>query len=134
PFKPDNGLFAIVPDLDSGPRYRVKFPAEHQERLLGIDPQPLVAAIETHLQQSADKASPLPVPMGLNLDTLQHLHAAWGQSSERGFQRTVGHGTLTLCVGMSALHFYLGGKRPFNDILKKPGARPAQFSATAPTG
>jgi hypothetical protein len=134
PFKPDNGLFAIVPDLDSGPRYRTKFPAEHQERLLGIDPQPLVAAIETHLQQSADKASPLPVPMGLNLDTLQHLHAAWGQASERGFQRTVGHGTLTLCVGMSALHFYLGGKRPFNDILKKPGARPAQFSATEPTG
>ncbi|ATE79989.1 MULTISPECIES: molecular chaperone [Pseudomonas] len=134
PFKPDNGLFAVAPDLDSGPRYRVKFPAEQQERLLGIDPQPLVAAIEIHLQQSADKASPLPVPTGLNLDTLQHLYAAWGQASERGFQRTVGHGTLTLCVGMSALHFYLGGKRPFNDILKKPGARPAQFSAAEPAG
>lgn len=134
PFKPDNGLFAVAPDLDSGPRYRVKFPAEQQERLLGIDPQPLVAAIEIHLQQSADKASPLPVPTGLNLDTLQHLYAAWGQASERGFQRTVGHGTLTLCVGMSALHYYLGGKRSFNDILKKPGARPAQFSAAEPAG
>ena len=134
PAKPDNGLFAIAPDLDTGPRYRSKFLAEQQESLLGIDPQPLVAAIETHLQQSADKASPLPVPTGLNLDTLQHLHAAWGQAAERSFQRTVGHGTLTLCVGMSALHFYLGGQRSFNDILKKPGARPAQFSATDPTG
>ncbi len=133
PAKPDNGLFAIAPDLDTGPRYRSKFLAEQQESLLGIDPQPLVAAIETHLQQSADKASPLPVPTGLNLDTLQHLHAAWGQAAERSFQRTVGHGTLTLCVGMSALHFYLGGQRSFNDILKKPGARPAQFSATDPT-
>ena len=133
PAKPDNGLFAIAPDLDSGPRYRSKFLAEQQESLLGIDPQPLVAAIETHLQQSADKASSLPVPTGLNLDTLQHLHAAWGQAAERSFQRTVGHGTLTLCVGMSALHFYLGGQRSFNDILKKPGARPAQFSATDPT-
>lgn len=134
PAKPDNGLFAIAPDLDTGPRYRSKFLAEQQESLLGIDPQPLVAAIETHLQQSADKVSPLPVPAGLNLDTLQHLHAAWGQAAERSFQRTVGHGTLTLCVGMSALHFYLGGQRSFNDILKKPGARPAQFSATDPTG
>ncbi|WP_030130336.1 hypothetical protein [Pseudomonas sp. QTF5] len=133
PAKADNGLFAIAPDLDTGPRYRSKFPAEQQESLLGIDPQPLVAAIETHLQQSADKVSPLPVPAGLNLDTLQHLHAAWGQAAERSFQRTVGHGTLTLCVGMSALHFYLGGQRSFNDILKKPGARPAQFSATDPT-
>ncbi|WP_448110234.1 molecular chaperone [Pseudomonas lini] len=134
PAKADNGLFAIAPDLDIGPRYRSKFLAEQQESLLGIDPQPLVAAIETHLQQSADKASPLPVPTGLNLDTLQHLHAAWGQTAERSFQRTVGHGTLTLCVGMSALHFYLGDKRSFNDILKKPGSRPAQFSATDPTG
>ena len=133
PAKPDNGLFAIAPDLDTGPRYRSKFLAEQQERLLGIDPQPLVMAIENHLQQSADKVSPLPVPAGLNLDTLQHLHAAWGQAAERSFQRTVGHGTLTLCVGMSALHFYLGGQRSFNDILKKPGARPAQFSATDPT-
>ncbi|MGE7963411.1 molecular chaperone [Pseudomonas sp. NPDC089918] len=133
PAKPDNGLFAIAPDLDTGPRYRSKVLAEQQESLLGIDPQPLVMAIENHLQQSADKVSPLPVPAGLNLDTLQHLHAAWGQAAERSFQRTVGHGTLTLCVGMSALHFYLGGQRSFNDILKKPGARPAQFSATDPT-
>ncbi|WP_367373936.1 molecular chaperone [Pseudomonas lini] len=134
PAKPDNGLFAIAPDLDTGPSYRSKFLAEQQERLLGIDPQPLVAAIEIHLQQPADKVLPLPVPAGLSLDTLQHLHAAWGQAAERSFQRTVGHGTLTLCVGMSALHFYLGGQRSFNDILKKPGARPAQFSATDPTG
>ncbi|MCO8310354.1 molecular chaperone [Pseudomonas mandelii] len=133
PAKPDNGLFAIAPDLDTGPRYRSKFRVEEQQSLLGIDPQPLVAAIEIHLQQSADKVSPLPVSAGLNLDTLQHLHAAWGQAAERSFQRTVGHGTLTLCVGMSALHFYLGGQRSFNDILKKPGARPAQFSATDPT-
>jgi hypothetical protein len=133
PAKLDNGLFAIAPDLDTGPRYRSKFLAEQQERLLGIDPQPLVMAIENHLQQSTDKVSPLPIPVGLNLDTLQHLHAAWGQAAERSFQRTVGHGTLTLCVGMSALHFYLGGQRSFNDILKKPGARPAQFSATDPT-
>jgi hypothetical protein len=134
PGKPDNGLFAIAPNLDTGPRYRSKFLAEEQKSLLGIDPQPLVAAIEVHLQQSADKASPLPVPAGLNLDTLQHLHAAWGQAAERSFQRTVGHGTLTLCVGMSALHFYLGGQRSFSDILKKPGARPARFSATDPAG
>ncbi|UVK99283.1 molecular chaperone [Pseudomonas sp. B21-048] len=133
PAKPDNGLFAIAPDLDTGPRYRSKFPAEQQKRLLGIDPQPLVAAIETHLQ-SADKASSLLVPAGLTLDTLQHLYAAWGQAAERSFQRTVGHGTLTLCVGMSALHFYLGEQRSFSDILKKPGARPAQFSVIDPTG
>jgi hypothetical protein len=133
PGKPATGLFAVAPDLDTGPRYRTKFRAEQQESLLGIDPQPLVAAIEAHLQKN-DSSSPLPVPTGLSLDTLQHLHAAWGQTAERSFQRTVGQGTLTLCIGMSALHFYLGGQRSFSDILKNHGARPAQFSVTSATG
>ncbi|MBK5352856.1 molecular chaperone [Pseudomonas sp. TH41] len=126
-----DGLFAILPDLDTGPRYRTKFRAEQQESLLGIDPHPLVAAIEAHLQ-NIDTTTPLPVPTGLSVDTLQHLHAAWGQTAERSFQRTAGQGSLTLCVGMSALHFYLGGQRSFSDILKNPGTRPAQFSATTP--
>lgn len=133
PGQPSTGLFAVAPDVDTGPRYRTKFRAEQQESLLGIDPQPLVAAIEGHLQKT-DSSSPLPVPSGLSLDTLQHLSAAWGQTTERSFQRTVGQGTLTLCVGMSALHFYLGGQRSFSDLLKNHGARPAQFSATPVTG
>lgn len=131
PGQPADGLFAVAPDLDTGPRYRSKFRAEQQDSLLGVDPQPLVTAIEAHLQGTLG-TSPLLVPSGLSLDTLQHLLAAWGQAAERSFQRTVGQGTLTLCVGMSALHFYLGGERSFSDILKNPGTRLAQFSAMSP--
>lgn len=131
PETPADGLFAIAPELDIGPRYRSKFRPGQQERLLGFDPQPLVTAIDAHLEKN-DGESPLPVPAGLSLDTLQHLSAAWGQAVERSFQRTASQGTLTLCVGMSALHFYLGGQRPFSEILKNPGARRAQFTAISP--
>jgi hypothetical protein len=134
PSNPADELFAVAPDLDIGPRYRSKFRAEQQDSLLGVDPQPLVAAIEAHLQGNNSGSTPLPVPAGLTLDTLQHLHAAWGQAAERSFQRTVGQGSLTLCVGMSALHFYLGGQRSFSDILKNPGTRLAKFSALPLTG
>ncbi|MBD9442357.1 molecular chaperone [Pseudomonas sp. PDM04] len=127
------GLFAVAPALDVGPRYRTKFRPEQLESLLAFDPQPLVAAIEGHLQNS-DSPTPLPVPAGLSLDTLQHLSAAWGQAVERSFQRTASQGTLTLCVGMSALHFYLGGQRPFSEILKTPGVGRAQFKASEPAG
>lgn len=133
PGKPAKGLFAISSDIDTGPRYSTRFRPEQQDSLLGIDPQPLVAAIEAHLQKT-DSATPLPVPAGLSLDTLQHLHAAWGQTAERGFQRTVGQSTLTLCIGMSALHYYLGGQRSFSDLLKHSGSRPAQFSAISSAG
>jgi len=123
-----SSLFAVAPELDVGPRYRSKFRAEQQPTLQGFDPQPLVRAIATHLEQPAENN--LPVPGGMSVDTLHHLQAAWGEAAERSFQRTEGNGTLTLCVGMSALHYYLGGERSFNEILKSPTTRKARFEAS----
>ncbi|WP_432218401.1 molecular chaperone [Pseudomonas kribbensis] len=127
------GLFAISAEIDAGPRYRSKFRSEQQPGLLGFDPQPLVNAIEAHLLHQ-DTSTPLPVPSGLTLDTLQHLHATWGEAAERSFQRTVGQGNLTVCVGMSALHFYLGGERTFSELLRHPGSRAANFSQAVAQG
>ncbi|MBV4476322.1 molecular chaperone [Pseudomonas botevensis] len=128
-----DGLFAISAELDAGPRYRSMFRSEQQAGLLGFDPQPLVEAIEAHLLHHPT-STPLPIPAGLSLDTLQHLHATWGQAAERSFQRTVGQGNLTVCVGMSALHFYLGGERSFSEMLKHPGARTADFNSAVAKG
>lgn len=128
-----DGLFAVSADIDAGPRYRSQFRSKQQAGLLGFDPQPLVNAIEAHLLQQ-DATTPLPVPAGLTLDTLQHLHATWGEAAERSFQRTVGQGNLTVCVGMSALHFYLGGERTFSELLKHPGTRAANFSRAVVQG
>ena len=133
PAHPGEGLFAVSAEIDAGPRYRSQFRSEQQASLLGFDPQPLVNAIEAHLLHQ-DATSPLPVPSGLTLDTLQHLHATWGEAAERSFQRTVGQGNLTVCVGMSALHFYLGGERTFSELLKHPGARAANFSRAVVQG
>ncbi|VEF07595.1 molecular chaperone [Pseudomonas fluorescens] len=129
----DEGLFAISPELDVGPRYRKMFRSEQQRGLLSFDPQPLVKQLETHLLQQPG-STPLPVSAGLSLDTLQHLHATWGQAAERSFQRNAGQGTLTVCVGMSALHFYLGGGRTFSELLKYPGGRAANFSSIVAKG
>ncbi len=133
PGTPDDGLFAISAELDVGPRYRSMFRSEQHAGLLGFDPQPLVNTLEAHLLHQ-DTSKPLPIPTGLSFDTLQHLHATWGEAAERSFQRTVGQGNLTVCVGMSALHFYLGGERSFSDMLKHPGARAANFSHAVAEG
>lgn len=133
PANPGEGLFAVSADIDAGPRYRSQFRSQQQSGLLGFDPQPLVNAIEAHLLHH-DATTPLPVPAGLTLDTLHHLHATWGEAAERSFQRTVGQGNLTVCVGMSALHFYLGGERTFSELLKHPGTRAANFSRAVAQG
>jgi len=127
-----SSLFAVAPATDTPPRYTSQFPAEQLSGLLGIDTGALVEAMKEYLELPADRRgqSRLLVPGSLSLDTLQHLCAAWGEAAERSFQRTPGQGELTLCIGMSALHFYLGGQRSFSEILKRPTASStAHFTA-----
>ncbi|MDO9623360.1 MAG: molecular chaperone [Pseudomonas sp.] len=117
-----SSLFAAVPQVDGPPRYTSLFPEKELHNALGIDPHALVDAIQEYLLLPAEDASQsrLLVPEGFSMDMLQHLGAAWGDISERTFNRSQGQGTLTLCIGMSALHFFLANKRPFSEILQQP--------------
>lgn len=130
-------LFAVAQTVDAPPRYKSLYLDEQLPDLLGINPLPLAEAIKDYLDLPADKRakSPLLVPHGFTLDLLQHLAAAWGDVSERTFQRTAGQGSLTLCVGMSALHYYLGGQKSFSELLKLPAvSKAAQFNAQFSSG
>jgi len=125
-----SSLFGVSSRIDGPPRYRSMFAAEERADLLGIDPHGLVRAIQRHLQlpPGAPEDETLAVPEGLSLDLLQQVSAAWGDISERSFQRTPTQGSMKLCIGMSALHYYLAGRRQFGELLKRPdAARSAVF-------
>lgn len=126
-------LFAIAAQQDGPPRYKSLFAAAELNHLIGLNPHALVDAIKQHLLLPPDSQEPqrLPVPEGMPGELLQHLASAWGDIAERTFQRNPGQGSLTLCIGMSALHFNLAGQRSFNDLLKHEEApRSAQFKAS----
>ena len=117
-------LFGVNPRIDGPPRYRSMFSTAERPTLLGIDPHGLVRDIQTYLQappEAADEQA-LAIPEGLNPDLLHHVCAAWGDISERSFQRTPAQGPMKLCIGMSALHYFLAGQRAFADLLKRPDA------------
>ena len=118
---PDS-LFVLAPQVDGPPRYKSLYQSGELHNLLGIDTQPLVDAIKDHLELPEEERgqSRLAIPDGISLDLLQHVAAAWGDIAERTFQRTPGQGNLTLCIGMTALHFFLAGRRSFADVLKRP--------------
>jgi hypothetical protein len=117
-----SSLFAVAQNVDGPPRYTSLLQSSELPNALGIDPQPLVDALSEYSQLAVDQRDQarLQVPEGFTQDMLQHLCAAWGDISERSFQRNQGQGALTLCIGMSALHFFLAKKRSFNDVLKRP--------------
>ena len=132
-----SSLFAVAPQVDGPPRYTSLFQDKERHNALGIDPHPLVDAIQEYLVLPAENTpqARLLVPEGFSTDMLQHLRAAWGDISERTFNRSHGQGTLTLCIGMSALHFFLANKRPFSEILQLPSEpQTAVFNPDTGTG
>ncbi|RAU43080.1 MULTISPECIES: molecular chaperone [unclassified Pseudomonas] len=116
----ESSLYAVAFASDTAPRYTSLFSDDQRSQLLGFNPRPLSAALERYIETPPEQRSQsyLHVPPGLSIDVLQHLAAAWGDVSERAFQRTPGQGTLTVCVGMSALHYFVGGQRCFSDLLQ----------------
>jgi hypothetical protein len=117
-----SSLFAIAPLVDGPPRYKSLFTAGETSKLLGINTQPLADAIREYLLLSVEnrKQAPLYVPDDFSQDALQHLSAAWGDISERTFQRNSGQGSLTLSIGMSSVHYFIAEQRIFNEVLQKP--------------
>jgi hypothetical protein len=118
----DNSLYAVAPGTDTAPRYTSLYAEDQRTNLLGINPRALSAALQRYIELPIEQRSQsyLHVPPGLSIDVLQHLAAAWGDVSERAFQRTPGQGTLTVCVGMSALHYFVGGHKSFSELLLVP--------------
>ncbi|MBX8555106.1 molecular chaperone [Pseudomonas cichorii] len=118
----ENSLFALDPTSDKPPLYRTLFTDEQLPKLLGINSLALADALNKYLELPADQRSQsrLLVPSRITTDLLQHLAAAWGDVAERTFQRTAGQGTLKLCIGMSALHYYVGGQKSFTEQLLLP--------------
>ncbi len=118
----DASLYAVAHTTDTAPRYTSLYTEDQRTHLLGINPRPLSAALQRYIEMPVEQRSQsyLHVPPGLSIDVLHHLAAAWGDVSERAFQRTAGQGTLTVCVGMSALHYFVGGQKSFSDLLLVP--------------
>ncbi|MFJ3467397.1 molecular chaperone [Pseudomonas sp. NPDC090203] len=118
----DTSLYAVAHGTDTAPRYTSLYTEDQRASLLGINPRALSAALQRYIDTPIEQRSQsyLHVPPGLSIDVLQHLAAAWGDVSERAFQRMPGQGTLTVCVGMSALHYFVGGQQSFSDLLLVP--------------
>ena len=118
---PDS-LFAFAPGTDSPPRYTSLLHNEAPSQLLGLAPQGLVADLQEYLLlgQGQRVHARLPVPHGLSDELLQHLCTAWSAPAERAFNRTPGEGGLSACLGISALHYFIAGRRSFAEIMQLP--------------
>lgn len=117
-----DSLFAFAPGIDSPPRYASLLQDEGHARLLGLAPQGLVADLREYLLLGRGQRvhANLPVPYGITDELLQHLCTAWSAPAERAYNRTPANGSLSACLGISALHYFVAGCRSFAEVLQLP--------------
>lgn len=127
-------LFAVVPQLDNPPCYSSLLNPAQQQTAFGIDVSQLVEAINKYLQpaEQDQPQSLLQIPDGLSYETLQHLAMAWGDISERSYQRIPGTGSMRICIGMSALNYFLADRTSFSELLSLPENLTASFDYVEP--
>jgi len=113
-----NSVFIINMEQDLPPRYRSLLHSSLTEHYYGFDTDELVDRLTDHLsslqQKQGDGSSHLTSPKGLSDILINHLNQAFGILTKRTFKRIANQGSLNLCVGLSASHFYASGEVEFH--------------------
>lgn len=122
PAESPTAQFWIATQQDAPPRLKALFKDSDKHDLLGINPSQLLLAIEEYLRTDKDQRAQarLPVTERLQAEQIQHLGAAWGDTKERAFRRIPASGSISVCIGMTSVHYYLAGEKAFGESLKNP--------------
>lgn len=119
-------LFVIATDKDSPPIYRNLLKTPLTRNHLGFDSTPLADALAAHLSATDRRTTPagaqgLEMPVSPSDALLMHLSQALGILTKRSFKRMSSSGTLQVCVGMTALHYYCADQTTFNEFVNASG-------------
>lgn len=120
---PDSdALFMIHMEQDTPPVYRSLVKEDTKGDGFGFDTHDLSERIAEYLHQHLNLHNRsykpgFPLPAGINETLLTHLSQALGALTKRNFNRISSQGTLEICVGLSAAHFYVAGQKSFNQFV-----------------
>lgn len=107
-------LFVFDLTKDAAPTYRVLAQSVDADHTRAIDSSSLVMQLN-ELRQNALQS---PTPSSASATLLTHLAQAWGELSERSFSRIAHDGVLNICLGLTALHYFISGGRDFDVMMQ----------------
>jgi hypothetical protein len=116
-------LFCIDLNSHRPPFYRAQFKIEGQPLLLELNTALLCknlneAATSVNLESSNSNA--LRNEFKLTATLTSHLIQSLSVLSQRNTERKSLNGNLDVAVGITNIHYYLAGKKTFNEFLKQP--------------
>lgn len=120
---PDIGedtLFVVNMERDSSPIYRSLLETKPGDESLGFDTRELAATISENIDarlRQLPAPGTLKIPGNVSDTLLTHLSQALGILAKRNFNRIASQGTLEVCVGLSAAHYFIAGEKLFNEFV-----------------
>lgn len=118
-----DSLFVVNMRADKSPVYRSLLGSAEEGDFFSFDSRRLSAQISQAMQTADSKeASELTLPPHTSDALLVHLIQALGTLAKRNFNRITSHGSLELCVGLTAVHYFMAGRTTLNDFTRQPEA------------
>ncbi len=116
----DDSLFVVNLERDNSPVYRSLLEQKPGEESFGFDTRDLASLVSEYLdarlrQQPAPET--LKIPGNVNETLLTHLSQALGILAKRNFNRIASQGTLEICVGLTAAHYFIAGEKSFTEFV-----------------
>ncbi len=116
---PDEGAACVPEDADQGPGLKL----EEESDPLWLDLRPLADEIREALARSKDGVAVVVPGTGMGIEVaveaLYRLQRAFGMIAARAHRRRLAGHSLQTVFGMSALHFYLAGRRDFDTFVRQ---------------
>jgi hypothetical protein len=116
----DDSLFVINMEGDNPPIYRSLLDYHPGEDSFDFDTRDLSAMVMETLQarRNQDKSdNALHVSAKVSDTLLTHLSQALGILAKRNFNRIASQGTLEVCVGLTAAHYFVAGEKTFTEFV-----------------
>ncbi|OEY65256.1 GTPase [Marinobacter sp. X15-166B] len=116
-----SSLFVIDTERDGPPIYRSLVAAQQLgANHFSLDTQQLADKIASRAPAKGRRTrqdEDLAIPSGVSDVLLAHLSQALGPLAERNFNRTDSQGTLEICVGLTAVHYFIADERTFSQFV-----------------
>ena len=115
-------LFVVDMERDAPPVYRSLMQSTPGNDCFGFDTTRLAERITRHLQARLERTETedkhrIPLPSAVTDTLLTHLSQALGILTKRNFNRIVSQGSLHVCVGLTAAHYFIAGEKNFNQFV-----------------
>ncbi len=111
----ESALFIINLHRDKVAQYRQHLRDEQKPLFRSLNTEVLVQELKSYAANPQGPSN-ITVPGKMSDNLLTHSIQAWGIHWQRSFRRMPTDGQLRLCIGLSATHYYIAGKKDFEKL------------------